>query len=112
MESVRASREPELKSQAEPESHLYLMKVCQLLSGVKALRSSETEIVIEESLYQLSALKETIGLILSIKPVALVQIEEFQARSEIEIEQGSKEEIEQEPEEIAIQAPVSVELFK
>ena len=112
MERVSASRVPELKSQAEPESHLYLMKVCQSLLGVKALRSSETEIVIEEALYQLSALKETIGLILSIKPVALVQIEEFQARSEIEIEQGPKEEIEQEPEEIAIQAPVSVELLK
>ena len=89
MESVRASREPELKSQAEPESHLYLMKVCQLLSGVKALRSSDTEMVIEEALYQLSALKETIGLILSILTLPVVeQREEFQARSEIETEQG------------------------
>jgi len=74
------------------------MNACQLLSVLIALRSSETEMVIEESLYQLSALKDMIGLILSIKPVALVQIEEFQARSEIEIEQGPKEEIEQEPE--------------
>ena len=88
MERVRDSRVPELKSQAEPESHLYLMKVCQSLL-VKALRSSETEMVMEESLYQLSALKETIGLILSILTLPVVeQIKEFQARSEMETEQG------------------------
>jgi len=88
LERVRDSRVPELKSQAEPESHLYLMKVCQLLL-VKALRSSETEMVIEEALYQLSALKETIGLILSILTLPVVEHrEEFQARSEIETEQG------------------------
>ena len=89
MESVRASREPELKLQEEAESHLYLMKACQLLSVLIALRSSDTEMVIEESLYQLSALKETIGLILSILTLPVVeQREEFQARSEIETEQG------------------------